>query len=324
MSYYGYGNAQFSAGQTDDAIASIERALAVARGGAADPKYPRTKASLQSRLCGLYNLRTNVSGMLSLCRDTVRDLRHLAEQYPSDRDIVFNLASTEAQLGNALRVHGHPEEAVPLLRLASSRMRLLLTSDPNDARPRRALAALQTYLTVALGALHEGATPDDWAEAITAIESTLALDPADFRMMVYLGYSLKKYSAALRQSGREQEAEAAYERAIGTYREMAAKPKAGAMELSNYSETLSKCPFPRLQNPALALDLALKANEMTGGRNPDLLDTLAWAYFHSGQAAKAIETARHALSLLPVKDTGPETGLRKEIAEGLAEFQKAR
>jgi tetratricopeptide (TPR) repeat protein len=324
MSYYSYGSAQYSAGQIDDAIASVERGLAVARAVAGDPRFPRTEAILQARLCALYIFRSDVSGMMSLCRDTVRDLRDLAGQHPSDRDIEFNLAATEGQLANALRVQGHPAEAVELFRLASSRMRSLLASDPNDVRPRRGLAALQTHLTVALGLLPQRATPDDWAEAIAGIESTLALDPADYRMMIYLGYALKNHSAALRQSGREQEAEAVYERAIGTYRERAAKPKAGAIELSDYSETLSKCPFPRLQNPSLAVELAVKANEMTAGRNPMVLDTLAWAYFRSGQAEKAIETARHALSLLPVKDTGPEAGLRKEIAEGLAEFQKPR
>jgi eukaryotic-like serine/threonine-protein kinase len=324
MSYFAYGSAQYSAGQTDDAIATIERGLAVARAGASDGKYPRIKAILQARLCGLYNVRSDVSAMLSLCRNTVRDLRHLTEQHPSDRDIMFNLAATEGQLGNALRIHGHPEEAVSLLRLASSRMRSLLVSDPNDIRPRRALAAVQTYLTVALGALRESAKPEDWSEAIDAIESTLALDPADYRTMMYLGYALQKYSAVLLESRRDAEAEAAFERAIGIYREVAAKPKAGAVEFNDYSAALSKCPFPRLQNPSLALDLALKANETSGGRNPIMLDTLAWAYFRIGQAAKAIETARHALSLLPVKDAAVETGMRKEIAEGLAEFQKAR
>jgi tetratricopeptide (TPR) repeat protein len=262
--------------------------------------------------------------MLSLCRNTVRDLRQLAAQHPSDRDLVLNLATAEGRLGNALRVHGHPEEAVALLRLASGRMRLLLASDSNDIRPRRALVAVQTYLTVALGAMRERATPEDWAEAIAAIESTLALDPADYRTMMYLGYALQRYSAALRESKREDQAEAAYERAIEIYRQAAAKPKAGALELNDYSAVLSKCPFPRLQNSSLSLELALKANEMSGGRNPVILDTLAWAYFHSGQAAKAIETSRHALTLLPAKDTGPETGLRKEIAEGIAEFQKVR
>jgi hypothetical protein len=62
---------------------------------------------------------------------------------------------------------------------------------------------------------------------------------------------------------------------------------------------------------------------MTGGKNPVILDTLAWAYFRNGQTAKAIDTSRHALSLLPVTGAGPETGLRKELADGLAEFEKA-
>jgi hypothetical protein len=73
-----------------------------------------------------------------------------------------------------------------------------------------------------------------------------------------LRYGLEKYSGVLRESKREEEAEAAYERAIGIYREITSKPKAGAMEMNNYSLALSKCPFPRLQNASLALELAVE------------------------------------------------------------------
>ncbi len=38
--------------------------------------------------------------------------------------------------------------------------------------------------------------------------------------------------------------------------------------------------------------------------NPFFLDTLAWAYFRSGEAPKAAETEREALSLLPAGAKG--------------------
>jgi hypothetical protein len=105
--------------------------------------------------------------------------RALAQRDPSDRDVAFDLAATEAQLGNSLRVQGNAPEAVALLRLASSRLRALISGDANDVRPRRALAGVQTHLTVALGALREAAEPEDWGEVIAAIESAMAYDPGD-------------------------------------------------------------------------------------------------------------------------------------------------
>jgi hypothetical protein len=96
------------------------------------------------------------------------------------------------------------------------------------------------------------------------------------------------------------------------------------MEWNDFSAALSKCPFPRLQDFPLALELGARANQTTGGKNPVILDTLAWAYFRNGEVSKAIETVRYALLLLPATGTGRETGLRKEISDTLAEFEKAR
>ena len=54
-----------------------------------------------------------------------------------------------------------------------------------------------------------------------------------------------------------------------------------------------------LRNPPRALELALKAVAMTEERNAAILDTLAEAYFATGNVPKAIETARKATALAP-------------------------
>ncbi len=51
--------------------------------------------------------------------------------------------------------------------------------------------------------------------------------------------------------------------------------------------------------------------------NPFFLDTLAWAYFRTGDAPKAAETEREALSLLPADAKG---GLHDELDRGLNTF----
>jgi hypothetical protein len=55
----------------------------------------------------------------------------------------------------------------------------------------------------------------------------------------------------------------------------------------------------------------------TGRGNPFFLDTLAWAYFRTGDAPKAVETERDALRLLPADAKG---GLHDELAHGLENF----
>lgn len=62
---------------------------------------------------------------------------------------------------------------------------------------------------------------------------------------------------------------------------------------------------------------ALRANELKAGKDPGILDTLAAAYFESGDAAKAAETEGRAVA----QALDPE--LKAELAEKLAGYQRA-
>jgi thiol-disulfide isomerase/thioredoxin len=66
----------------------------------------------------------------------------------------------------------------------------------------------------------------------------------------------------------------------------------------------------------LALKAAVRANELSKGKEPNVLDTLAKVYFDSGDSAKAIETETKALEL--VKGTKQE----KDIQTKLDEYKK--
>ena len=75
-----------------------------------------------------------------------------------------------------------------------------------------------------------------------------------------------------------------------------------------------------LQQPAKALELALRATRATKESNAVFLDTLAWAYFRNGDVAAAIRTEREALRLVPAGNALGQ-GLRSELEEGLAQFE---
>ncbi|HUU85598.1 MAG TPA: redoxin domain-containing protein [Phycisphaerae bacterium] len=67
---------------------------------------------------------------------------------------------------------------------------------------------------------------------------------------------------------------------------------------------------------SLALAAAKRANELAGGRNASVLDTLARAHFAAGQVERAIELARQAIDTAE----GPE---KEFYRQSLAEYQAA-
>jgi tetratricopeptide (TPR) repeat protein len=100
---------------------------------------------------------------------------------------------------------------------------------------------------------------------------------------------------------------------------MASREKAGMHEMIEYADTLLKVPYPKLQNPKRAFEFALRGNELSGFQNPMGLDTLAWAYFRTGNVSEAIRIMKKAIALL-----APSAEVfRKEMTGALEEFQTA-
>ena len=66
---------------------------------------------------------------------------------------------------------------------------------------------------------------------------------------------------------------------------------------TNLANLLATSPQESLRNGAKALELALDANQSTGGSNPIVLGTLAAAYAETGRFPEAVEAAQHALDL---------------------------
>ena len=92
-----------------------------------------------------------------------------------------------------------------------------------------------------------------------------------------------------------------------------------AKDLNAYAWALLTCKPVHFRNPPKALELAKKAVEESDGDDAAILDTLGLAYFRTGDTAKAIETQRKAVALLPPG----ETRTRVVLEDRLAEFEGA-
>jgi tetratricopeptide (TPR) repeat protein len=67
--------------------------------------------------------------------------------------------------------------------------------------------------------------------------------------------------------------------------------------MNNLAWLRATCPEATFRNGARAIELAGRAVELSGGQNPNYLDTLAAAQAEAGRFSEAVETARKALEL---------------------------
>jgi thiol-disulfide isomerase/thioredoxin len=166
---------------------------------------------------------------------------------------------------------GHPMSLDPVL--ASYKEGKL---DPKkEADKRKAQAELETALGGAMRA-------KDYDKAIAVIDDYVKKNPemaggiGAFKLSLLL--RKKDYAAATKFAKELSES---------------AKDDADAMNMVAWSIVDPDQPF---ENPDLdlALKCALRANELTKGANPNILDTLAHVYAAKGQMDKAIETETQA------------------------------
>ena len=99
-------------------------------------------------------------------------------------------------------------------------------------------------------------------------------------------------------------------------KDLAEGPDARAAAKNECARLLLTIEPADLREPAEALRLALEANRMAGHANAGYMNTLALAYYLTGDTAKALETQRKAIALLHTGDQW-----RPEFERRLTEFE---
>ena len=137
-------------------------------------------------------------------------------------------------------------------------------------------------------------------EAITQYQRAVQFNPDSAEAHLDLGI-------ALQLQGRVEEAIAHFQTAL----EIKPDDPTSQMDLA---WQLATCPETSLRNGAKAVELARRANLLTGGKNPNMLRTLAAAYAEAGRFAEALETAQRALKATETQSMrGPVEALRSEL-----------
>ena len=286
----GIGNALLQKGQVDGAIANYQRALAI----------------LPDSVIAHYNLAN------ALLQSGAAD--EAIAHYQEALKIQPDSAPAHNNLGSALLCAGRVDEAILQCQMA-------LTIQPDDASTHDNLA----------NALRQAGRVD---EAVVHYERALAIQP---------GYAKAHNNLAnvLVEKGRMDEAIKHYQMALATQPDYAdahnnlgialfsrgqvseavaqwrAALRANPRHLlaqKNLAWVLATRPTGAVRNGAEAVALASQADQLSGGKDPAVLQTLAAAYAESGRFADAMATAQRALQLTSTQtDRSLADALRAQI-----------
>ncbi len=273
-SQIGLGAALAEAGRSNEAIAAYQRAGALepdnpdsysrlgfllARMGKPEEAIPVLVKALQLDPANETSQRT-FCGALSQSESRTRQAIEFCQLVLAGRP---NDAEVHVNLAVALARGGNGKEALSHLEKAAE-------IAPGDA-------TIQGNLGTAL--VQQGRL----ADALPHFEKALSIDPASAEAHYKLGtlYYLAR---------RAREALAECRQAV------ALDPK-HVLALNRAALVLAASPDSSLRNGSEAVAFAERAVELSGGRDPALLDTLAAAYAETGRFPEATRTARRALDL---------------------------
>ena len=301
------GIALVRTGQLPEAIAHLERAVEL------KPEYAEAHANLGEALSmaarteeamahwrRAVELNPDLAGAhasLGFALARKGSLDEAIAHWRKAVEIAPAMAGVENNLGVALSAQGKYDEAVAHLRKG-------LESKPGDIE-------MQNNLAVAL--LHRR----NIEEAVGLFEKVLAVEPGHAQAQYNLGVALmekksfddaiRHFQAALSIDARYVEAYAAMGtawRLRGSMRE-ALESWTGGLRLAPDNPALLKetawalatSPDASVRNGAQAVDLAGRAMRLSGGQDPEALDTLAAAYAEAGRFPEAVEAVERAIAL---------------------------
>ena len=193
-------------------------------------------------------------------------------------------AEAHFDLGNALLQKGSVDEAIAHFQRA-----LQINPDYAEAHVNLGFTLLQWAM---------------WTKRSAHFQKALQIKPNYAEAHVNLGIALLKL-------GNVGEAISHFQKALQI------KPDYPEAQ-NDLAWVLAACPQVSLRNGNKAVELALRANQLTDNGNPIFLGTLAAAYAEAGRFPEAVATAQRALRLA---ETQSNTGLADAIQSQIKLYQ---
>jgi tetratricopeptide (TPR) repeat protein len=276
--YNGLGQFLLDHGHLDEAIDQLHIALKI------NPKYPIARMNL-----GIALLKKGRAD------EAIAQFQTVLKDYPNDANAYDNMGTALLQKGDSQSAIAAYEKALSIQsRYPSAHFGLGMALD-DIGRVGEAIAHYQEAVREApdfaeayylLGTDLFRASRID--AAIAAFERALQSRPVYPEVQNNMGLALLK-------KGRPSEAIAHWENAIANEPDF-------VLALNNLAWVLAAFPDASIRNGDKALRLADRANQLSGGKDPNVLRTLAAAYAENGRFTEATATAESGLQLANTQD----------------------
>jgi tetratricopeptide (TPR) repeat protein len=292
--YYNFGNALLQQGRANEAIDQFQRALQIR------PDYADAHFNLGVALVRKGNVDeaiTHFQRALQLKPDDTQTRlavgNALLQQGRADEAMVYfqkalqagpDNADAQVTLGNALLQQGHVNEAMVCFQKA-------LQTEPDSA---------EAHCDLGAALFRKG----DIDAAIAQFRAALQIKPGFAEAHLNLGSALVK-------KGQVNEAIIHFQRALEIDPD-------NVEALNDLAWLLATSPQASVRNGNQAVELAQRANQVTGGESPMILSTLAAAYAAAGRFGDAQQGARKAVELATAAG---QQGLVEELTRELKLYE---
>ncbi len=284
-------------------------AVALNKEGKWQEAMSHNKESLRIRP-GYTFAHSNLGGLLARqgrFKEAVEHFKKVIEIEPDFKDI-------QRFMGTALSKLGRTEEAVKYYTEA-------IRQNPLDAEAHNGFGVIlgrQGKLDQAVVHLREAVRiRPDYAEAYYNIGYALAQQGKFKEAEPFLTESVRLDTASDKAhyclAGVLMEQQK-YEQAIEHFKKSIELAPDNAQSLNGLAWLLATSKDAKFRNPEEAVKLAQKTCELSGGKEPMPLDTLAAAYAAAGEFSEAVSTQEKALN---IAETSPQASQNKELIKDL-------
>ncbi len=307
--------------------AALEVFESLATTNPGDRQIERDLMSTYERLGSTQYIAGDLKDALQSYRRYKEIAQSLGKQAGGSAEARRAIPKADEEMGKIFALSGQRDEGLTHLQRALAAYEQLLAVDPEDASLRRSVSVTYTNLgDVLAGAGRNAEALADYRLGLQTLEQLAQQDPQNRQVRRDLSLTLAFLSEVLGETRDKSAARALARRALGLLRTLAEDPEASAVNHRDYAWLLVTTQFEDLRDPAMARHQADLAVKMTNGSDPSTLDTLATAYYLSGEIPSAVDIERRAIAALPPLRAGAAPAgahLRTELEASLARFEAA-